>query len=170
MLTLFATISIMLRTKEKTALAKHITRLVKAHPLARTEIAKQAQVADGAIGNMMYGKGNPTLDSIVKIAHFFKISTPDLLRDNADSAILSAQETLAFYHSDLRLNELISAFQQLTTADQDEFLTAMQERASKNAEIVKELGGRHSPAAAAFKPAVPDKDVARKMRLTSTRK
>lgn len=162
-----ATISNMLRTKEKAALANHVTKLVKAHPLPRKEIAELAHVADGAIGNMMYGKGNPTLDSLVKIARFFNIATADLLRDGDDSTILRAQESLALYHSDPQLNGLISTFQQLTTADQQEFMAAMHARADKNAAVVRELGGRNSPAAAAFKPAVSDQDVERKMRLKS---
>lgn len=163
-----ATISNMLRSKEKASLAKAVTRLVKSHPLPRKEIALLCKVADGSIGQMMYGKGNPTLDSIIKVAAFFKVPAIRLLQDDQEASHpASVQEPLALYHSDPRLNELIASFSQLTTADQEEFLLAMRDRAAKNAEIVKELSNRNSPAAAAFKPAISDRDVERKMRLGS---
>lgn len=156
----------MLRSKEKAALAANITRLVKASPLSRNAIAGLAKVADGAIGNMMYGKGNPTLDSIVKMAAYFHTTAAQLLTEPA-VAVHRAQESLALYHSDPSLNQLLSAFQQLTTADQQEFLQLIEARAAKNKEIVKELSERNSPAAAAFRPAVSDEDVERRMRLPS---
>lgn len=157
----------MLRSREKATLAKNVSRLVKTDPRPRTEIAQLCHVSDGAIGNMMYGNGNPTLDSIVRIARFFKLELADLFTDDPRPARLVAQEPLALYHPDTQLNRLLSTFSQLTTADQGEFLSAMEARAVKNAEIVSELSLRNSPAAAAFKPAASDADVVRKMRLSS---
>lgn len=159
------TIGNMLRSKEKAALAQRMTRLVKASPLPRSQIAERAGVADGSIGQMMYGTGNPTLESLVKIAAFFKTSVSALLAPLPTSDPPQAQEPLALYHGDARTNRLLSIFSQLTTADQEEFLHAMEARAVKNAEIVSELASRNSPAAAAFRPAVPDGEVAHKMRL-----
>ena len=157
----------MLHSKEKAALATNITRLVKASPLSRKVSATHAKVADGAIGNMMYGKGNPTLDSMAKLAAFFRTSTAALLTEQVPRQQF-AQESLALYHSDASLNQLLTAFQQLTTADQQEFLHLIEARAAKNKEIVKELSERNSPAAAAFRPAVSDSDVERRMRLPAS--
>lgn len=114
---------------------------------------------------MMYGKGNPTLDSIVKLAQFFKIPVVELLREDAERTQPTAQEPLALYHADGPTNRLLSAFAQLTTADQEEFVLAMEQRAAKNAEILRELTSRGSPAAAAFKPALPDREVERRLKL-----
>lgn len=164
-----ATINIMLIGREKRALAERISRLVKGHRLPRQQIAKLCGVADGSIGNMMYGKGNPTLDNITKIAHFFKVPVSDLLAVEPPRSA-TAQQPLALYAADARINRLISAFHQLATADQEELLSAAETRAAKTAEIVRELTERNSPAAAAFRPAISDADVERRMNLKSESK
>lgn len=77
----------------------------------------------------------------------------------------SVQEQLGLYSGDPAENRLIAALKQLTTADQEHFLGEMEERAARNTEILKELNDRKSPAAAAFKSALSDKDVERRFGL-----
>lgn len=153
----------MLRSKEKAALARRITDLVKSSPLSRRVIAEQAGVADGLIGNIMYGKGNPTLDTLVKLATYFR--TPLVALLDTRTVPLPAAEPVATYGSGPEETRVLSVFRLLTTADQQEFIAAMEDRAARNSSIFRELASRNSSATVAYGPAVPDQEVAEKMRL-----
>jgi len=79
----------------------------------------------------------------------------------------TAQQPLAFYSSEPDINRLVDAFRRLFEADRQVFLQAIEERARQTDASFARLSARKdSPTAAAiFKPAVPDEEVARRMKL-----
>jgi len=160
-------ISNMLPTAAKTILATKVKALVEASELTREEIARRAGVGDGTLGYIMYGNGNPTIDNIEKVARFFRRSAADLLSHEEATAgePLIAQENLALYNEDPRINRLIALFHRLPTADQEELLEEMSARATKYEGIIAELTERKSSAVHAFKPTISDGDTEKKLNL-----
>lgn len=68
----------MLDTKK--ILAENISALLATRPdLPRMEIARQMKVGDGTLGNIKYGKGNPTIEVLEQIAKFFNLEAWQLL-------------------------------------------------------------------------------------------
>lgn len=74
------------------------------------------------------------------------------------------QEELGFYGSPTT-SRLIKAFERLSSADQERYLAEIEKRGDETQAIIEEFKKRDSPAAAAFGPAVSDRDVERKMNL-----
>lgn len=81
------------------------------------------------------------------------------------SSAINAQESLAFYSNDATVNRLVAAFGQLTTADQERYLSEIEELGARTHAIFLELKSRNSPTANAFRPAVSDLDVERRMNI-----
>ncbi|HEY0201128.1 MAG TPA: helix-turn-helix transcriptional regulator [Burkholderiaceae bacterium] len=61
-------------------LSDHLNRLLSGSEVARIELAKRMGVADGTLGRIKYGKGNPTIDVVDKIARFYRVQPWELLR------------------------------------------------------------------------------------------
>lgn len=61
------------------ALTQHLNRLLAGTGVARMELAKRMDVADGTLGRIKYGKGNPTIDVLDKIARYFRMQPWELL-------------------------------------------------------------------------------------------
>lgn len=74
----------MLDTKQ--ILKQNLETLLETRPdISRLNLSKQMKVADGTLGRIKYGTGNPTVEVLEQIAHFFKIQpwqmlVPDLGR------------------------------------------------------------------------------------------
>lgn len=68
------------------ALSAHLNRLLAGQDIARLELAKRMGVADGTLGRIKYGKGNPTIDVVDKIARYFRVHPWELLQPVADVA------------------------------------------------------------------------------------
>ncbi|WP_155122879.1 hypothetical protein [Burkholderia ubonensis] len=68
----------MLDTKK--ILADNLTQLLAGRPdVSRLNLSKQIHVADGTLGRIKYGTGNPTVEILESIARFFKIEAWQLL-------------------------------------------------------------------------------------------
>lgn len=69
----------MLEDTKKT-LAENLTILLGRYPdISRLELSRKMDVADGTLGRIKYGTGNPQLDNLCQIADFFKLSPWQLL-------------------------------------------------------------------------------------------
>lgn len=67
-------------THSNQALAQHLTRLLDGADGSRMDIAKRMGVADGTLGRIKYGTGNPTIEVLDRIAHYFRVEPWELLR------------------------------------------------------------------------------------------
>ena len=65
----------------KKALADNVIRLMDARRggEARLSFAKRTGVGDGTLGRIMYGTGNPRLETLVQLATFFRVKPWELL-------------------------------------------------------------------------------------------
>lgn len=64
----------------KKALSDNLSELLNRYPdVSRLELSRRMSVADGTLGRIKYGTGNPQLDNICQIAEFFKINPWQLL-------------------------------------------------------------------------------------------
>ncbi|MCD7096918.1 helix-turn-helix transcriptional regulator [Stenotrophomonas sp. MMGLT7] len=61
-----------------------MNRLLSGQDVARIELAKRMGVADGTLGRIKYGKANPTIDVVDKIARYFRMEPWELLRPPVD--------------------------------------------------------------------------------------
>lgn len=69
--------------KTKQALSDNLTALLKKHShMSRLDLSKRMQVADGTLGRIKYGTGNPQLENLIQIANFFKLQPWQLLIPN----------------------------------------------------------------------------------------
>lgn len=77
----------MLDTKK--ILADNLTALLERRPdVSRLNLSKQIHVADGTLGRIKYGNGNPTVDVLERIAHFFRVEPWRLLAPDLGAAQL----------------------------------------------------------------------------------
>jgi transcriptional regulator with XRE-family HTH domain len=78
----------MLDTKK--ILADNLTELLSRRPdVSRLNLSKQIHVADGTLGRIKYGTGNPTVEILESIARFFKIEAWQLLVPDLGDRLLS---------------------------------------------------------------------------------
>jgi transcriptional regulator with XRE-family HTH domain len=64
----------------KKTLADNLSALLERYPdISRLELSRRMEVADGTLGRIKYGTGNPQLDNLCQIADFFKLSPWQLL-------------------------------------------------------------------------------------------
>lgn len=64
----------------KQTLAENLSDLLKRYPdVSRLDLSRRIQVADGTLGRIKYGTGNPQLENLWQIAEFFKIQPWQLL-------------------------------------------------------------------------------------------
>lgn len=64
----------------KRNLADNLTHLLGRFPdVSRLELARRMSVADGTLGRIKYGTGNPQLDNLCQIAEYFKLKPWQLL-------------------------------------------------------------------------------------------
>lgn len=67
----------------KQALADNLSELLKKYPnVSRLDLSRRMNVADGTLGRIKYGTGNPQLENICQIADFFKLNPWQLLVKN----------------------------------------------------------------------------------------
>ncbi|NLZ10864.1 helix-turn-helix domain-containing protein [Neopusillimonas aromaticivorans] len=64
-------------------LADNLTRLLATRDESRLSLSRKIGVADGSLGRIKYGTGNPTLEALENIAKFFRLEVwhlfvPDL--------------------------------------------------------------------------------------------
>ncbi|MBI0327676.1 helix-turn-helix transcriptional regulator [Burkholderia plantarii] len=77
----------MLDTKK--ILSDNLTLLLARRPgISRLELSRQMQVADGTLGRIKYGTGNPTIEVVDQIARFFKVEPWRLLTPNLGSDLV----------------------------------------------------------------------------------
>ncbi|PVX77195.1 hypothetical protein [Paraburkholderia unamae] len=67
----------------KKVLSDNLTTLLESRPdISRLNLSKQIKVADGSLGRIKYGTGNPTIETLEDIARFFKVEAWQLLAPN----------------------------------------------------------------------------------------
>ncbi|HET6807213.1 MAG TPA: helix-turn-helix transcriptional regulator [Frateuria sp.] len=60
--------------------------------MARLDLSRRMGVADGTLGRIKYGRGNPTLDVVDRIANYFRIAPWKLIQpENEDANALIGQ-------------------------------------------------------------------------------
>lgn len=71
--------------ESKKTLSTNITRLLSTQKgVSRLELSKRIGVADGTLGRIKYGSGNPNIETLNAIATFFKLESWQLLIKNLD--------------------------------------------------------------------------------------
>lgn len=70
----------------KQILAANLTKLLDTRSESRLALSKRIGVADGSLGRIKYGTGNPTLEALEKIAHFFRLEVWHLFIPDLDPA------------------------------------------------------------------------------------
>ena len=79
----------------KPVLARHLTELLASRPeKSRLDHSKVMGVADGTLGRIKYGTGNPTLESLDQIANYFRVRTWELIR-NPEAGELTASQPVS---------------------------------------------------------------------------
>ncbi|NYT57886.1 helix-turn-helix transcriptional regulator [Alcaligenaceae bacterium] len=69
----------------KTILKNSVGQLLDSRPdISRLNLSRQMHVADGTLGRIQYGNGNPTVDTIEAIARFFRLQPWQLLIEDFD--------------------------------------------------------------------------------------
>ncbi|WP_157378416.1 helix-turn-helix domain-containing protein [Burkholderia ubonensis] len=99
----------MLDTKK--ILADNLTQLLAGRPdVSRLNLSKQIHVADGTLGRIKYGTGNPTIEILESIARFFKIEPWQLLVPDLGRKLLSPRSepppTIVNENNGLVVNEI----------------------------------------------------------------
>lgn len=83
----------MLLNNSSEVLSKQISSLLGSRPeRSRMDHAKAMGVADGTLGRIKYGTGNPTIEVLDQIANYFKIKTWQLLAPADESTGVASQE------------------------------------------------------------------------------
>ncbi|AMU17543.1 hypothetical protein A3203_32730 [Burkholderia cenocepacia] len=73
-------------------LAENLTALLERRPdISRLNLSKQIQVADGTLGRIKYGNGNPTVDVLERIARFFRVEPWQLLAPNLGAQLMRSE-------------------------------------------------------------------------------
>lgn len=80
-----------LANDSKPALAENLTELLSRREEARLDLSRKMGVADGTLGRIKYGTGNPTVEVLDQIANFFKVPTWELLAPKEAKATKRAQ-------------------------------------------------------------------------------
>lgn len=76
----------------KPILAAHLSTLLASRPeKSRLDHSKVMGVADGTLGRIKYGTGNPTLESLDQIANYFRVRTWELLTPPEQAKIAPSQ-------------------------------------------------------------------------------
>lgn len=69
-----------LASNSKSVLADNLSDLLaRRQDMSRLDLSRQMGVADGTLGRIKYGTGNPTVEVLDQIASFFKVPTWELL-------------------------------------------------------------------------------------------
>ena len=70
----------MMLDNTKKALSENLSALLQKYPdVSRLDLSRRMHVADGTLGRIKYGTGNPQLENICQIAEFFKLQPWQLL-------------------------------------------------------------------------------------------
>lgn len=79
----------MLDTKQ--ILQENLKALLATRPeISRLNLSREMAVADGTLGSIQYGKGNPTLEILESIARFFNLETWQLLCPNLGESLATS--------------------------------------------------------------------------------
>lgn len=82
----------MLDTKK--ILSENMKRLLERRAdVSRLDLSRQMKVADGTLGRIKYGTGNPTIEVLDQIAQFFKVDAYNLLMPNLGADLISINVT-----------------------------------------------------------------------------
>lgn len=81
----------------KEILSRSVGQLLETRPdISRLHLSKQMKVADGTLGRIKYGNGNPNIETLDSIARFFRLQAWQLLTEGFDvkkpPVILSSSE------------------------------------------------------------------------------
>lgn len=68
----------------KKVLSENLTRLLATRSESRLDLSRKMGVADGSLGRIKYGTGNPTLEALEGIARFFRLEVWHLFIPNLD--------------------------------------------------------------------------------------
>jgi transcriptional regulator with XRE-family HTH domain len=68
-----------------TILSRSVGKLLETRQdISRLNLSKQMKVADGTLGRIKYGNGNPNVETLAAIAHFFRVQPWQLLVEGFD--------------------------------------------------------------------------------------
>lgn len=76
----------------KEILAQSVARLLETRPdISRLNLSKLMGVADGTLGRIKYGTGNPNVETVEQIARYFKFEAWQLLVAGFDLPLPAAR-------------------------------------------------------------------------------
>lgn len=145
------------------ALGRAIKEARERRNLTQTQLGLLADV-DAATISIMEKRDAKRSVYAAALANALKVSLSELLQGR-----VVTQGELPLYHDDERINELNSLFERLTTAQQEELLDTIRQRAEESEATVRELTARNSIALRALGPAAPERVVEERMRITKRR-
>lgn len=102
------------------ALSESLNRLLDGEGLARIELAKRMGVADGTLGRIKYGKGNPTLEVVDQIARYYRVPAWRLIQP------VKTGEESGEYLSPIT-GKLIDAIKEMPQSKQEALLALLSE-------------------------------------------
>ena len=73
-------------------MVKRILQLMESRHITAAELTREISLANGVITQWKSGKSKPSTDAIVKLAHFFDVSTDYLLTGTEKESSLSDEE------------------------------------------------------------------------------
>lgn len=124
----------------KKTLADNVTYLLGTRPdISRLDLSRQMKVADGTLGRIKYGTGNPTVEVLEQIARFFKIEAWQLLMPRLGLDVAETQTQRSDYK---KLNDLPQDIREaiepasllsFSTADLEEIARFVEFKKSKTA-------------------------------------
>ncbi len=104
-------------------LANNVNSLLEAYPhkAPRPQMAAKIGIGDKTLGFLKAGSGNPTLESIVKVARFFRIQPWELLKpqESARSTAIDQLMSLATPRSKAALQAISKAAEQGALTEHD---------------------------------------------------
>lgn len=100
------------------ALSDSLSELLDSERLARLELAKRMGVADGTLGRIKYGKGNPTLEVVDQIARYYRVPAWRLIQPKG------VRESQGAYMSPA-LSRLIAAVTDMSAEQQEALLIVL---------------------------------------------
>lgn len=108
----------------KAVLAKKLTALLESRKgISRLDLSRQMGVADGTLGRIKYGTGNPTIEILDQIGDFFRVPSWQLLKpeDAPDESASAALDTNLLARS---LTASLRTFHELHRTPSDDQLAA----------------------------------------------
>lgn len=107
----------------------------KPHAGSRMDLAKRIGVGDGTLGRIMYGTGNPGVDTLVQLANYFHVEPWELLFP-ADGHVAAVSEVRDQQPINIDVDALTDAIEWVNKALDEADLTVSKRKRSRAIALV----------------------------------